>query len=61
MWHVWKRAECMQVSVEKPERRRPPGKRKRMWEDNIKTDLRKAWNGLICLIIVTGGWLLRTM
>jgi hypothetical protein len=49
---------CIQVSVGKPEWKRPPGKSNRKWDDNIKMDLWRAWNGLICLIIVTDGWLL---
>ena len=41
------------------EGKRPLGKPRRGWEDNIKTDLREvrwgAWTGLIWLRIGTGG------
>jgi hypothetical protein len=44
--------------VGKPERRRPLGRPRRRWEDNIKMDLREvgwgAWTGLIWLRIGTG-------
>jgi len=43
----------------KPERKRPFGKPRGMWEDNIKMDLQEvgwvAWTGLIWLRIGTGG------
>jgi hypothetical protein len=33
--------------VEKPERRRPLGRPRRRWEDNIKMDLREiGWGGM---------------
>jgi hypothetical protein len=48
--------------VGKPERRRPLGRPRRRWEDNIKMDLRGvgwgAWTGSIWLRIGTGGELL---
>jgi hypothetical protein len=48
--------------VGKPEGRRPFGRPRRRWEDNIKMDLREvrwgAWTGLIWLRIGTGGELL---
>jgi hypothetical protein len=50
------------VLVGKPERRRPLGRPRRRWEDNIKMDLREvrwgAWTGSIWLRIGTGGELL---
>jgi hypothetical protein len=50
------------ASVGKPEGRRPLGRPRRRWEDNIKMDLREvewgAWTGLIWLRIGTGGGLL---
>jgi hypothetical protein len=49
-------------SVGKPERRRPLGRPRRRWEDNIKIKLRElgwaAWTGSIWLRIGTGGGLL---
>jgi hypothetical protein len=46
----------------KPEGRRPLGRPRRRWEDNIKMDLLEvgwgAWTGSIWLRIVTGGELL---
>jgi hypothetical protein len=48
--------------VRKPEGRRPLGRPRRGWEDNIKIYLREvgwgAWTGSIWLRIETGGELL---
>jgi hypothetical protein len=48
--------------VGKPEGRRPLGRPRRRWEDNIKMDVREvgcgAWTGSIWLRIGTGGELL---
>jgi hypothetical protein len=48
--------------VGKAEGRRPLGRLRRRWEDNIKMDLRevgwRTWIGSIWLRIDTGGWLL---
>jgi hypothetical protein len=38
------------VLVRKPEGRRPLGRPKRRWEDNIKTDLREVGCGCVDLI-----------
>ena len=53
---------CMslyRVLVGKPERKRPLGRPRRRWEDNIKMDLQKwdvrEWTGSIWLRIGTGG------
>jgi hypothetical protein len=50
------------ILVGRPEGRRPLGRPKGRWEDNIKMDLKEvgwgAWTGLIWLRIVTGGGLL---
>ena len=50
------------VLVEKTEGKRPLGRPRRRWEDNIKMDLREvgwaAWTGSIWLRIGTGGGLL---
>jgi hypothetical protein len=50
------------ILVGKPEGKRPLGRSKRRWEDNIKMDFQEvgfgAWNGLIWLRIGTGGGLL---
>jgi hypothetical protein len=50
------------VLVGRPERRRPLGRPRRRWEDNINMDLQEvgwgAWTGLIWLRIGTGGGLL---
>jgi hypothetical protein len=38
MWHVWdKKNECI-VFVRKPKGRRPPGRPRHRWEDNIKIE-----------------------
>jgi hypothetical protein len=48
--------------VGRPEGRRPLGRPRRRWEDNIIMDLQEvewgAWTGLIWLRIGTGGGLL---
>jgi hypothetical protein len=50
------------ILVGRPEGRRPLGRPRRRWEDNIKIDLQEvgwgAWTGLIWLRIGTGGGLL---
>jgi hypothetical protein len=50
------------VLVGKPEGRRPLGRPRRRWEENIKMDLRevgcRVWTGLILFKIGTGGGLL---
>jgi len=50
------------VSVEKPERKRPLGRPRHRWKDNIKMDVQEvgwgAWTGLIWLRIRTVGELL---
>jgi hypothetical protein len=40
MWHAWGRGE---VLVGRPEGKRPLGRPRRRWEDNIKMDLREIW------------------
>jgi hypothetical protein len=50
------------ILLGRPEGRRPLGRPRRRWEDNIKVDLQEmrwgAWTGLIWLRIGTGGGLL---
>jgi hypothetical protein len=56
------RRRAYRALVGKPEERRPLGRPRRRWEDNIKMDLREvgwgAWTGSIWLRIRTGGELL---
>jgi hypothetical protein len=40
MWHAWGGERCLQVLVERPEGKRPLGRPRHRWEDNIKMDLR---------------------
>jgi len=51
--------DVYRVLVGKPEGKRPLGRPKRRWEDNIKMDLQKwdvrVWTGLIWLRMRTGG------
>jgi hypothetical protein len=43
MWHAWGRGEVFyRILVRTPERRRPLGRPRRRWEDNIKMDLRET-------------------
>jgi hypothetical protein len=50
------------VLMGKPEGKRPLGRPRHSWEDNIKMDLQElgcgAWTGLIWLRMGTGGLLL---
>jgi hypothetical protein len=42
MWHAWGKDESVyRVLVGRPEGKRPLGRHKRRWEDNIKMDLRE--------------------
>jgi hypothetical protein len=56
-----RRGAC-RILVGRPEGRRPLGRPRCRWEDNIKMDLQEvgwgAWTGLIWLRIGTGGGLL---
>jgi hypothetical protein len=56
------RIAAYRVLVGRPEGRRPLGRPRRRWEDNIKMDIQEvgwgAWIGLIWLRIGTGGGLL---
>jgi len=58
------RGDVYRVSVGKPEGKRPLGRPKRKWDDNIKTDLQvQGWGartGLIWLRTGTGGGFLWT-
>jgi hypothetical protein len=53
------RRGAYRVLVGKPEGRRPLGRQRRSWEDNIKMDFRKvetmSWTGSIFLKTETGG------
>jgi len=44
------------VLVGKPEGRRPMGRPRRRWEDNIKMDLQDVGGGLWGLVFVGSGW-----
>ena len=52
------RRDAYRVFVGKPKRKRPLGRRKHRWEDNIKMDLQEvgwgAWTGMIWLMIGAG-------
>jgi hypothetical protein len=60
--YMGERRGAYRVLVGKPEGRRPLGRPRRRWEDNIKMDLLEvgwgAWTGSIWLRIGTGGELL---
>jgi hypothetical protein len=53
------RRRVCRVLVGKPKRKRPLGRPRRRWEDNIKMDLQEVgwgtWTGLIWLRIGKGG------
>jgi len=41
MWHAWERRGVYRVLVGRPEGKRPLGRPRCSWEDNIKLDLRE--------------------
>jgi hypothetical protein len=41
MWHAWRREEVYRVLVGRPEGKRPLGRARRRWEDNINLDIRE--------------------
>jgi len=45
MWRVWVRRGGVRVLVGKPEGRRPLGRPRRRWMDNIRTDLQEVGCG----------------
>jgi hypothetical protein len=45
MWHVWVRRGAYRALVGKPEGKRPLGKPRHTWEDNIKMELREVGRG----------------
>ena len=53
IWRVWVRRGVYRVLVGKPEGRRPLGRPRRRWVDNIRTDLQQVgcgymdWIGLV--------------
>jgi hypothetical protein len=48
MQNVWKRRGITyRLLVGKPEGKRPPGRRRRKWEDNIKVDHREGGWGVM--------------
>jgi len=42
MYHVWWRVHIYRVVVGKPEGKRPLGRPRHRWEDNIKIDLQEV-------------------
>ena len=59
---IGERRGVYKLLVGTPEGKKPLGRPRRMWEDNIKMNLQEVglglWTGLIWLRIQTGGWLL---
>jgi hypothetical protein len=59
---MWETTNAYRILVGKPERKRPLGRPRRRWVDNIKIDLEEVgWNGVIgsnWLRIGTSGGLL---
>jgi hypothetical protein len=48
MYHEWGEEECYRILVGKPEGKRPLGRPRRRWMDNIKIDLReRRWGGMV--------------
>jgi len=42
MWQVWERRDAYRVLVRKHEGKRPLGRPRRRWADNIKMDLQQV-------------------
>jgi hypothetical protein len=45
---MMKRRGAYRILVEKPEGKKPIGKYRHRWEDNIKIDLKISWEDLHC-------------
>ena len=58
MWHVGESGDAYRVLVGKPEGKRPLGRLRHRWEDNIQEVEWTEWTALICFKIGTGGGLL---
>jgi hypothetical protein len=41
MWHAWGGEKCLQFFFGRPKGKRPLGRPRHRWEDNIKLDLRR--------------------
>jgi hypothetical protein len=62
MWHTWGggRGVC-RVLIGRPEGKRPLGRPRRRWEDNIKMDLREIGiDGANWILLARGGVQCRT-
>jgi hypothetical protein len=47
MWHEWEKRNAFGILVGKPEGKRPLGRPRRRWEDNIKMNHREiGWDGV---------------
>jgi hypothetical protein len=58
---MWEKRNAYGILVANPEGKRPLGKPRRKWMNNINMELREdemVWIGLICLTIGTSGGLL---
>jgi hypothetical protein len=57
MYHEWgRRGMHNRILVGKPEGKRPLGRPRRRWVDNIKIDLREIeWDGVDCIDLVQVG------
>jgi hypothetical protein len=56
MWHVWGKGVIYRVLVWKHEGKRPLGRPRRRWEDNIKIDLQVVVCGGIDWIDLVQDW-----
>jgi hypothetical protein len=56
---MWGIRHSYKMFIGKPEEKRPLGRPRRRWEDNVKMDVRKRiyrrWTGLLLLRMRTGG------
>jgi hypothetical protein len=58
--HIWRNA-C-RISVGKPEGKRPQGRPRCRWEDNIKMDLRRiGWGGMDWIDLAQGRYQQRAL
>jgi hypothetical protein len=53
MWHEWGERNAYRILVGKPEGKRPLGRPRRRWVDNIKVHLREIeWDGMDWIYVV---------
>jgi hypothetical protein len=53
--HVWREEKCIKNFVENPKRKKPPGKPRHKWENNIKMYFKEiGWETVDLLMLAEG-------